>query len=412
MADVFVSYKKEDRALAETVIAALNADGYSAWWDDRLVPAEHWDEKIEREISTARAVLVLWTPLSVKSQWVRSEAEFGKKHNKLAPAMLRGCDLPLAFSQVQAVDLTRWDGQRDDRNWLRLSAWLRDLVEGGGGELSTFGEREEVAARGADWRAAYGQHSDGEPILDGKAVTPSAPAGTLFKDAAHLPLMRVVAGGVFTMGAPATEADSHVSERPQRQIAVAGPFALGVYPVTFAEWDAAARDCGIAHNPRDDGFGRRRVPAVNVSWSDAQEFLRGLARVTGEAYRLPSEAEWEYGCRAGATGPYAFSGPCTPAAATFAAKRPSPVGAHPANRFGLHDMHGNVREWVADLWHDNYDAAPVDAIAWTGGHGAMRVTRGGGWMDTAKFLRCAARGRASAGERCGFIGFRAAREIV
>ena len=110
-----------------------------------------------------------------------------------------------------------------------------------------FGGEEQVAARGADWRAAYGQHSDGEPILDGKAITRSAPAGTLFKDAAHLPLMRVIAGGVFTMGAPASEADSHVSERPQRQIAVAGPFALGVYPLTLRAIGTPPRE--IAASP-------------------------------------------------------------------------------------------------------------------------------------------------------------------
>jgi formylglycine-generating enzyme required for sulfatase activity len=243
-------------------------------------------------------------------------------------------------------------------------------------------------------------------------MTRSAPAGTLFRDAAHLPLMRVVASGTFTMGAPTNEADSHVSERPQRQIAVPGPFAMGVYPLSFDEWDAAARDSGVAHKPRDDGFGRGRMPAVNISWSDAQALAAALSRVTGETYRLPSEAEWEYCCRAGAQTPYAFSGPCTNAEAAFAAKRPSPVGSYPANRFGLYDMHGNVREWVADLWHDNYEGAPADAIAWTAGHGAMHVTRGGGWLDAAKFLRCAARGRASASERCNFIGVRLLREIA
>jgi|CXWL01.1.fsa_nt_gi formylglycine-generating enzyme required for sulfatase activity len=408
MVDVFVSYKKEDQELAAGVIAALNAEGYSAWWDDRLAPAEHWDEKIEQEISSARAVLVLWTPLSVKSQWVRSEAEYGKKFGKLVPVTLRTCELPIAFSLVQAVDLTHWSGKRDDRNWMRLTAWLRDLVEGAQA-LSTFGE--EVAPRGSDWRAVYGKHVNGEPILDGKAVTRSAPAGTLFKDGPSLPLMNVVAGGTFTMGAPAGEVDSHVSERPQRQLSVAGPFALGIYPVTFEEWDAAIAAGAVSHRPTDMGFGRGRIPAVNISWTDAQNFVQGLCRLTGESYRMPSEAEWEYACRAGTSGAYSFADQCTQAVATFGAKRPTPVGLYAANRFGLYDMHGNVREWVADLWHDNYDAAPVDAIAWTAGHGAMRVTRGGGWVDTAKFLRSASRGRAGAGERCGFIGLRVARDI-
>lgn len=410
MAEIFVSYKKEDHEQAQRVVAALHAEGYSTWWDDRLAPAEHWDEKIEREINSASAVLVLWTPLSVKSQWVRSEAEYGKKYNKLVPATLSECELPIAFSLVQAVDLTRWGGRRDERNWQRLIGWLRDLVSGGSA-LATFGE-DVVAPRGADWRAAYGKHGDGEPILDGKAITRSAPAGTLFRDGPNMPLMRVIAGGGFTMGAPATEADSHVCERPQRQLAVAGPFALGVYAVTFEEWDAAVAARGVSHRPGDGGFGRGRLPVVNVSWSDANDFLHKLSSVTAESYRLPSEAEWEYACRAGSSAPYSFSEACSPAVATFGAKRPTPVGSFAANRFGLQDMHGNVREWVADLWHDNYADAPGDAIAWSAGHGAMRVTRGGGWPDAAKFLRCANRGRASAAERCAFIGFRVAREIT
>lgn len=407
MADVFVSYKKEEHPHAQRVIAALAAEGYTTWWDDRLNPAEHWDEVIEREISAARAVVVLWTPSSAKSQWVRSEAEFAKKAGKLVPIVLTECELPISFSLVQAVDLTRWSGRNDDRNWMKLAAWIRDLVS------SAKQQHNEPSAGPvrADWRAAFGAHVNGEPILDGKTITRSAPPGTLFRDAADLPLMCVVQGGRFTMGAPASEADSVASERPQRQLSIGGSFALGVYTVTFDEWEAAKRNGGVSYAPHDGGFGRGRMPVTNVSHADAQSYVQWLSNKTAETYRLPSEAEWEYACRAGSPAPYSFEGPCTAAFANYSVKKPAPVGSFPANRFGLHDMHGNVREWVGDLWHDNYNEAPGDAITWTSGHGALRVVRGGGWPDAAKFLRSASRGRAGAAERCGFIGFRVAREI-
>lgn len=408
MADIFISYKKEDRAGAERIATTLRAEGFSIWWDERIVPAEHWDEAIQNEISSAKAVIVLWTPASVKSQWVRAEAEFAKKHGKLVPVMAAECELPVAFMMIQALDLTRWDGTRGDRNWLRLTAWVRDLLAG---VAARSGTQEATAPMGADWRAKYGADRNGEPILDGKAVTRSAPAGTLFKDGRDLPLMCVVAPGRFTMGAPASEPDSHVSERPQRQIAVSSPFALGVYAVTFDEWDAAHHAGAVPIKPRDDGFGRGRLPVAHVSWADAQTYVRYLARSTGERYRLPSEAEWEYACRAGADTPFEFGAACSSAHAQFGARRSAEVGSFPPNRFGLYDMHGNIREWTEDLWHDNYSEAPGDAIPWTSGHSGMRVVRGGSWMDAPKFLRSASRSRASESERCGFIGFRVAREI-
>lgn len=406
MADVFISYKREDKALAMAMAEALKAEGFSTWWDDRLVPAQHWDEGIESGIRDAAAVLVLWTPLSVTSEWVRTEAEFAKRANKLVPVLRQPCQPPLSFLLIQAADLSRWDGQdRDDRNWRRLIAWLGDLVTGA--------QRAEEATpeRSADWRIAYGAFN-GEPVLDGKAVTRSAPSGTLFRDAGDLPLMRVVEPGSFKMGSADWDAAATPNERPQRAITLASPFAVGVFPVTFDEWDAARAAGGVKAPAKDDGFGRGGVPVINVNHADALEYLRWASQSSGERYRLLSEAEWEYACRAGGDGVYGFAGEATPAAACFGATRPVQAGRYPANAFGLHDMHGNVREWVQDLWHDNYANAPADAIAWTTGHSAMRVVRGGGWRDAAAMLRCAARGRADATERCNFIGFRVARDIL
>jgi formylglycine-generating enzyme required for sulfatase activity len=406
MADVFVSYKQEEAALAQNVIRALEAEGFSVWWDDRIAPAEHWDAVIEREIAAARAVLVLWTPASVGSQWVRSEAQYGLDHKKLVPVTLIACSPPLAFLLVQAIDLTRWSGDRTHNAWRKVTAYLSDVMKGA---AQTTASATESPPR-EDWRAAFGKHVNGEPILLGETINAAAPAGAVFKDGGEFPLMCVIGAGSFVMGSPRGAPDSRENEYPQRRVDLA-KFALGVYPVTFGEWDAAPRAGGVAHQPNDEGWGRGRTPVVNVSWNDVQSYVRWLSSRSRERYRLPSEAEWEYACRAGSASAFAFDA-APDGRAVFAARRPAEVGSFPANGFGLYDMHGNVREWVEDAWHDNYVDAPLDAIAWTSGHSAMRVVRGGGWLDEAWFLRSASRGRAGAPDRCNFIGFRVARDIA
>lgn len=409
MADIFISYKKEDSELAQKVVSALEAEGFTTWWDDRIAPSSQWDEVIEREITAARAVVVLWTPKSVRSQWVRSEAQFGVNAEKLVPLTLAPCTPPLAFLLIQSIDLTRWNGDRTQAAWLKVTAYLSDVMKGAARAAAAVADANPAPR--ADWRAAFGAHVNGEPILLGDTITPAAPTGTVFKDGPDLPLMCVIGAGGFVMGAARGSAESQENEYPQRRVEI-GKFALGVYEITSGEWEAARKDGGVAHKPADHGWGvDERLPVVNVSWNDAQSFIRWLSKKSGERYRLPSEAEWEYACRAGAAGAYAFDGAMTPDHACYGAKRPTPVGSYPPNAFGLYDMHGNVREWVEDLWHDSYVDAPIDAIAWTSGHSAMRVVRGGAWLDEPWFLRSASRGRASAPDRCNFIGFRVARDI-
>jgi hypothetical protein len=131
MADIFISYKKEDRALAERIIAALRAEGLSVWWDDDLTPRESWDVMIQREAESAKAIVVLWTERSIKSEWVRIEAMFGKDRGKLVPVKLETCELPFAFSLVQTADLSGWLLDGDDREWRRAVGWITALIGGG-----------------------------------------------------------------------------------------------------------------------------------------------------------------------------------------------------------------------------------------------------------------------------------------
>lgn len=127
MADIFISYKKDDRALAEAAVRALEGAGYSVWWDDRITPTEHWDRLIEREIDQAKAVLVLWTPRSVESDWVRIEANFAAEHSKLVQVRFGGCKPPLAYSMLQRVDLDDANGFAG-RDWDKALGWIALLA--------------------------------------------------------------------------------------------------------------------------------------------------------------------------------------------------------------------------------------------------------------------------------------------
>ncbi len=154
------------------------------------------------------------------------------------------------------------------------------------------------------------------------------------------------------------------------------------------------------------------IPVTNVSYEEAQAFAGRLSSASGQSYRIPSEAEWEYACRAGSVTRYWCGDTIDTTKAAFAlSSGPVAVGTYAANRFGLYDMHGNVREWTADLWHDSYDLTPQDGRPALDGHSSMRVVRGGGWRDSAVMLRTAARMRATQSIRADVIGFRVARSV-
>jgi len=181
--------------------------------------------------------------------------------------------------------------------------------------------------------------------------------------------MVAIPGGSFVMGSPNTEAERRDSEGPQRTVNIP-PFFMGKYEATQAQYEAV-----MGNNPSD--FKGAKRPVERVSWNDAVEFCRKLSQKTGKTYRLPSEAEWEYACRAGTTTPFYFGETITPdlvnydggyvyGAAPKGLDRPktTDVGSFPPNSFGLYDMHGNVWEWCADPWHDNYQGAPSDGRVW------------------------------------------------
>ena len=220
-----------------------------------------------------------------------------------------------------------------------------------------------------------------------------------------------VPAGTFVMGATGVDKFATDTERPAHAVALARPFALGRFAVTVGEFRAFAPD----HAPGDDP----RLPAVNVSWDEAAAFAAWLAEAGGGAVRLPSEAEWEYACRAGGRAAFGAGEDLTTAAANFlyaedgrrvGPGRRTPAGTYPPNAFGLFDLQGNVCEWVADPWHSDYRGAPEGGEPWAG-PGPERVIRGGAWDYLPRLLRCAWRDCLPRSARRDNVGFRLAKTL-
>ena len=221
--------------------------------------------------------------------------------------------------------------------------------------------------------------------------------------------MVAIPGGTFLMGSPPNEKYSFDDEYPQHQVTVP-PFFMGKYPITQAQWKevASRTDLKVKQdldlNPAyfKDRLDSDRRPVEQVNWYDAVEFCARLSKLTGREYRLPSEAEWEYACRAGTTTPFYFGETITGELANYDASETTPVGQFTPNAFGLYDMHGNVWEWCADTWHDSYDGAPSDGSVWLDNNqeenidgksrfGIYSVMRGGSWGNNPNLCRSAVR---------------------
>ena len=241
------------------------------------------------------------------------------------------------------------------------------------------------------------------------ALTVTPGSGQSFRDCPTCPEMVVVPAGRFTMGSPASESERQNVEGPQRQVTITRPFAVGKFEVTFAEWDSCVADRGCTHTP-ETSWGRGRQPVMRVSWNDAKQYVAWLSRKTGKNYRLLSEAEWEYAARAGSTTRYFWGDTFSRNRANENKGQTVEVGEYEANAWGLHDVHGNVWEWVEDCWHDSYEAAPSDGSSWVKAcTDNGRVFRGGSWNDFTWFLRSAQRVREPPDHRHHNVGFRVGR---
>ncbi len=389
MAQIFFSYAKKDSDRVRPIIDALIAQGFSVWWDNDLLAGDRWTKTIERELKACDCVVVAWSEASVQSEWVELEAYHGKQRRILCPFFLDPVTPPFQFTLDQAENLVGWSGDVSVEPWRKLLAAIgaKARVPAGPGVASEGPVSEEKRAAASLWKT-----NDFE----------------VFRDGPHFPEMVALPGGTFLMGSPDDEDGRYDNEGPQHEVTIS-PFAIGRYPVTFDEYGAFCGATGRAQPP-DEGWGRARRPVINVDWHDALAFCHWLSGVTGSSYRLPTEAEWEYACRAGTVGAtYAQNGLGHDDIAWWARNsggRTQTVGGKQPNGWGLHDTLGNVWEWCADGLR-TYDQTPmVDPV---GRQGPRRAVRGGSWYDSARGVRAARRYAFAPGRRNNNLGFRCAR---
>jgi formylglycine-generating enzyme required for sulfatase activity len=233
--------------------------------------------------------------------------------------------------------------------------------------------------------------------------------------------MVAIPGGNFLMGSPESEPERVSWESPQHTVTIQ-PFFMGKFPVTQSQWKAVSDfpKVNIDLNPEPSNFKGANRPVEQVSWDDAIEFCARLSKKTEKTYRLPSEAEWEYACRAGTTTPFYFGETITTDLANYDGnyaygsapkgeyrKQTTDVGKFPANRFGLFDMHGNIWEWCQDEWHENYNGAPKNGSAWLiDNDNQNRLLRGGSWSRSPRYCRSALHYCVARGRRNFYVGFR------
>ena len=308
-----------------------------------------------------------------------------------------------------------------------------EAVDGSGGVWSVVAWRDPVTRERRNLFATGLGGGVDDPPPPSNGLSP----GDVFRDCADCPEMVVVPSGSFMMGSPPSEEGRQDYEGPVHRVSIPARFAVGVYEVTRGEFGrfvsstgrSMGNECWYWKDEWKEGSGRSWLspgfsqtdlhPAVCVSWDDARAYVDWLSRETGEAYRLLSESEWEYVARAGTTTRYHWGDAigrnlanCRDCGSRWDFKSTSPVGVFGANAFGLHDVHGNVFEWVEDCWHESYAGAPNDGSAWKGGNCSWHVARGSSWIGYPRYLRAAKRDRNDTGGRHNYVGFRVARTVT
>ena len=373
--------------------------------------------------AAAAALLIRERQRKEQEKLQRAEAEAAKRERKEA---LRQQLLERRNADAEAARLANEEQQRKALQAKAAAAYRAEQQRA----------RAELAAR-TQAELAKLLPTANSPVADAEGVL----RDRFLDGSGSGPDLVLIPTGRFQMGSPeherkkAMEAGSKKNwldrETPQHWVGIEQPIAMGRYPVTVGQWRAFAQATGW--QPAGDfnwaapGFKQTdEHPVVGVSWNDAQQYLRWLGEQTGQVYRLPSEAEWEYACRAGTKTAFYFGDSISTDLANYDGnysyngspkgvyrQGTSRVGEFVPNPWGLYDMHGNVWEWMQDVVHDNYDGAPITGVAWEeGGDQARRILRGGSWLYNPRYLRSALRNGFSAALGNDIVGFRVARNLI
>jgi formylglycine-generating enzyme required for sulfatase activity len=424
---VFISYSTADQAwVRDELLTRLENAGLKVCIDFRDfrsgVPLAR---EVERVTKMSHKVMIILTQDYIDSQWTRYEflllndLDPLNRTGFLIPVLKERCKLPLRFLDIAYADFT--NPANVEASWEQL--------------LQSLGQ-QEVESRQV--RDEIGENSTNKNIL--KIVSLQRRSGQAqyytqeISNGVSIDMVQIP-GGSFMMGSPETEEGDESNESPQHLVTLPS-FFMGKYPVTQAQWRSVVSSTTQVKrkiDPELSNFEGDDLPVEQVSWLDAEEFGLRLSQLSDREYRLPSEAEWEYACRAGTATPFHFGATIGSDIANYRAQdwkvgkttypgkygpgelgkfreATTPVGSFKiANRFGLYDMHGNVWEWCLDHWHDSYADAPEDGSAWldlSAEENASRVLRGGSWTDCPAYCRSASRFRNIADFRNGDIGFR------
>lgn len=378
-AEIFLSYARSDRERAKIFAETLVKQGYSVWWDRNIPHGRKFDEYILEKLNQAKCVIVLWSKDSVKSDWVKDEAERGKRREILVPVLIDDVDIPLGFGRYQTAQLFNWRGTLPNEEFELLSKSIAEIL----------GQRqaEETEIQKPGEQGVKREIKKEKPIPNSIGMK-----------------FTFIPEGEFMMGS-----EENDNEKPVHKVTISKPFYLGIYPVTQREWKAV-----MENNPSN--FKGDDLPVEKVSWNDVQKFIKKLNEKEGtNKYRLPSEAEWEYAARADLETRYSF-GDNESKLGEYAwydensDRKTHPVGEKKPNPWGLYDMHGNVCEWVQDRWHSKYHGAPIDGSGWEEDD-SVRVNRGGSWSNFARRCRSASRHSNSPVARDADLGFRLLKEI-
>lgn len=334
-----------------------------------------------------------------------------------ATAVVAVADAPALVASGSALELSFWETIKNSSNAADYRAYVERFPNGTFVGLAR--NRLESLAPAVTAGAPVSHNvSRGAQALQAGA---GSGVGSVFQDCPFCPSMVVVPAGSFMMGSPIGEAGREQDEEPHK-VDIRQPFAIGQYEVTFQEWDMCRAEGGCnGYVPPDQGWGRGRKPVVNVSWLDAQAYITWLNNKLGlsgrpDRFRLPTEAEWEYAARSG--GKVFNPAEVTPASVNYKTDSKDTfrgqtviVGSLPANGLHLHEMLGNVREWVEDCY-GNYAIAPADGSATANGACKERVRRGGSWNNPFSGVRPGNRAKDQPKDRGNDLGFRLARSLA